>query len=455
MRAFVPLRRAGLLALFAIAACDGDTTQPARPASLVAITATTQSAVVASPVPVPPAVLVSDERGRALAGVPVTFAVTAGNGTVAAAPSLSDGAGIAVAADWVMGQATTENVLTASVPGVAPVLFRVQTTPGQVAALQKLGGDEQTGGVGTRLDSLVVRVVDRYGNGVPDVLVNFTTTSGTLSATQAATGPQGKASISLMLPTRTGVVEVLAWTGSLSVQGFRITATAGPPAAIARVAGDGQRGAPGTAVGAAPSVRVTDAFGNPAPGHLVTFVPDSGSGVVAGGAATTGEDGRAAVRSWTLGGAGVNRLIARTAGLDPVEFTATAVDGCGNRSYSLFSTLTDELVRDRCTVAWRNAEVYAFTVASTQCLEFRMNSGAFDTYLYLLGSNGEILAFSHDYGFSLYSLIRRRLSAGSYFLAAAAYGGETGTFQITSAVSPDAWCGPVSSAAISPQKASR
>lgn len=453
MRAFGPVRRAGLLALLATAACDGGTTEPARPvrpASLVAITATTQSAVVASPVPVPPAVLVSDERGRAMPGVQVTFAVTAGNGTVAAAPSLSDGAGIAVAADWVTGQASMENVLTASVPGVAPVLFRAGAAPGPAAAMQRLGGHGQTSGAGALLaDSLAVRVVDQYGNGVPNVLVKFTTSGGTLSATRVTTGPHGHASVSLMLPTRPGTVEVLAETGSLVPQEFGITVTAGPPAGITRIAGDGQRALTGTAVAVAPSVRVTDAFGNPVPGRPVTFVPVPGSGEVTGGAATTGGDGQAAAGSWTLGERGVNRLIVHVAGLEPLEFTATALERCGNRTYTLFSTLTDQLVPGRCVVAGRNAEVYAFTVASAQCLEFRMNSG-FDPYLYLLSNSGAVLAYNDDSNGTLNSLIRIHLSAGSYLLGAAAYNGGTGTFQLTSSS-----CGPLPSSVISAEKATR
>jgi hypothetical protein len=456
MRPSVPLRRAGLLVLFATAACEGGTTEPPRPASLVAITATTQSAVVASPVPVPPAVLVSDERGRAMPGVQVTFAITAGDGTVAAAPSLSDGAGIAVAGDWVTGRAAVENVLTASIPGVAPVLFRAGAAPGPAAAVEKTGGDGQTGAAGTPLaDSIAVRVMDQYGNGVPNVLVNFVSSRGTLSATQVATGAQGHARVSLMLPTRTGTVDVVAGTGILAPQAFAATVTAGPPAAVTRVAGDGQRAHTGMAVPVAPSVRVTDSFGNLVPGRAVVFTPAPGSGLVTGGAAMTGSDGQAAVGRWTLGDPGVNRLIVRVAGLDSLVFTATATEPCGTRTYTLFSTLTDQLLAGRCTVGGRNAELYAFTVASTQCLEFRMNSAAFDTYLYLLANSGAVLAADDDSGGGFNSLIRRRLSAGSYFLAAASFDGRAGTFQLTSSVAADASCGPLPSSAIHPEKASR
>ncbi|HEY0016022.1 MAG TPA: Ig-like domain-containing protein [Longimicrobium sp.] len=441
MKQIACLRRTAMLALFATAGCgDGGSTGPAAPASLVAMTAVAQTAAVASPVPVPPAVRVSDNRGRGLVGVQVTFAVTGGEGTVAAS-SLTDAGGVAVAANWVMGVLAQENTLTASVPGLQPVVFRATAAPGLPAALQKTGGDGQSAAVATPLaDSIAIRVVDQYGNGVPGMLVNFTASGGLLTATRVTTGAQGHARVMLVMPNQPGTLQVLAGMGALEPQSFSVTAVPGPPAALTRVAGDAQSAYSGFAVSVAPSVRVADSFGNPIPGRTVMFTPAAGSGVVTGGTAVTGADGRARVGSWVLGEMGRNRLIATTAGLDSVEFTATALEPCGRRTYTLFTTLSDTLRPDRCVVAGRNAEVYSFAVPSEQCLEFRMNA-EYDTYLFVLNSGGTVLAHDDDSGGGLNSLIHIRLSAGTYLLGAAAYGSGLGQFQLTSSASQSTQCG--------------
>ncbi|HEX9755649.1 MAG TPA: hypothetical protein VGA42_08060, partial [Gemmatimonadales bacterium] len=106
----------------------------------------------------------------------------------------------------------------------------------------------------------------------------------------------------------------------------------GPPANVAKQAGDNQIAAAGEAVATDPTVLVTDAAGRPVPNVLVTFAVTSGGGSVIGGAQTTGSNGVAAVGSWMLGGGvGPNTLTATVAGSgiagNPVTFTATALAG--------------------------------------------------------------------------------------------------------------------------------
>ncbi len=441
MDSFGPVRRACMLMLLAAAACGGDGTGPARPAEMVAITATTQRVPVATPVPVPPTVRVSDDRGRALAGVEVTFAVTSGNGTVAA-KAFTDAGGTAVASGWTTGTAAVENVLTASVPNVAPVMFRVTALPGAAAAMEK-AGDAQTAGAGSVLaDSISVRVVDAHGNGVPDVPVAFANSRGTLSARNRTTGAEGYARVSLTLPTEPGTVQVRAFSGTLPQQLFVITVTAGAPASIVRLEGEGQAAHTAWAVAVAPAVRVMDRYGNPVPGRAVTFTPAAGSGTVTGGAAMTSADGRAAVGRWLLGDTGTNRLVARVAGVDSLVFTATAMPPCDTGAYTLLSDLVDVLRPGRCTVAGRNAQIYTFTVASSQCLEFQMDSPDFNVYMYVLDSTGVILGenqYSHP---AQVSFMNSGLSAGTYALAAASVDEGTGSFAITSYVAPDEVCEP-------------
>jgi hypothetical protein len=430
-------RRAIILALLAAAACDGGTTGPAAPASLIALTATTQNTVVGAPAPVPPAVRVSDEQGQGLEGVQVAFAVTGGQGSVSAS-SVTDAGGVAVAQGWTMGTVAEENVLTASVAGVAPVVFRATAAPGAAATLQKAGGDGQSATVGTVLaDSIGVRVVDSFGNGVPGQQVNFTTTSGTLSAPRVTTGARGYARVSLGVPIRPGAIQVRAGSGVFEPLTFAVTVAAGVVATITPVAGDGQSAVTGTAVPVPPAVRLTDSYGNAVRGRPVTFIPGPGNGVVMGGAAVSDSTGRAQVVSWVLGTPGTNRLNASVAGVPAiVVFTATSTVPCGSLGYTLYATVSGVLLPNRCTVSWRNAELYSFTVTTQQCVDLRMSSSEFDTYLYLLDGAGNVLAENDDSGGGYNSLIRRHLAPGSYSLGAAAFAGGTGAFQLTSARVP-------------------
>src|SRR5439155_10028560 len=111
--------------------------------------------------------------------------------------------------------------------------------------------------------------------------------------------------------------------------------SAGAASAIAANSATSQSAAVGTAVSAPPSVKVTDATGNPVSGVAVTFTVTAGSGstVPASPAAvSTNASGVATLTSWTLGpvvGANAKTLAASATGLggSPVTFTASATGG--------------------------------------------------------------------------------------------------------------------------------
>jgi alpha-tubulin suppressor-like RCC1 family protein len=88
-----------------------------------------------------------------------------------------------------------------------------------------------------------------------------------------------------------------------------------------------QLGTAGTAVGAAPSVRVVANDGQPLAGTTVSFQVTSGGGSVSGAMVVSGADGVATVGSWVLGTlAGANGLTASTGALT-VGFDATGAAG--------------------------------------------------------------------------------------------------------------------------------
>ncbi|HET7602896.1 MAG TPA: hypothetical protein VFK36_07750, partial [Gemmatimonadales bacterium] len=90
---------------------------------LTAHSALTQSATVGQAVSAPPSVVVSDNAGNPVAGLTVTFAVTAGGGTLQGASPVSDAAGVAKVTSWTVGATEGTNTVTATLTGTTPVTF--------------------------------------------------------------------------------------------------------------------------------------------------------------------------------------------------------------------------------------------------------------------------------------------------------------------------------------------
>ena len=176
---------------------------------------------------------------------------------------------------------------------------------------------------------LTVTVKNKTGDPIDSAIVTFVvaTGNGALDPTNARTNASGQATTTWTLGPTVGVQTVTATVGGLAPVVFTGVATASTAFAIAKLAGDTQSGTAGANVPVAPSVKVTDKFGNAVPGAVVSFSAATGGGLVNPGQVTTGADGVATVASWRLGTvAGANTLVATTGTLT-VTFTATAGGG--------------------------------------------------------------------------------------------------------------------------------
>ena len=89
---------------------------------------TQQTADIGTAVAVDPAVIVKDGSGKVLAGQTVTFAVTAGNGTVTTPVATTNAQGIASAGTWTLGSIAGTNTVEARVGSLAPVRFNATAT---------------------------------------------------------------------------------------------------------------------------------------------------------------------------------------------------------------------------------------------------------------------------------------------------------------------------------------
>ena len=178
-----------------------------------------------------PSVRVTDAANNPLAGVTVTFAIASGGGSVTGATATTDAQGVARVGSWTVGGTMGNASLTASVPGVDPATFTATIVPGAPAVLEKYAGDNQTANVNTQVPiPLRVRVLDAYGNPVPEVTVVFSVTSGggLIVGPNGFTNALGIASIGdWTLGPTPGTNTARAAIGDLSVT-FTATATAVP-----------------------------------------------------------------------------------------------------------------------------------------------------------------------------------------------------------------------------------
>ena len=320
----------GVLALGALlAACDsgGSVGGPGVPTTLTASSPATQTAVSGTAA-ITPAVRVVDQRGQPRGGVSVTFAVTAGGGTLGSTSATTDEAGHATAGSWTLGPVAGANVVTATAGRLGPVEFTATGEARRAATLAPVSETSQTIPIGAPVPALPsVRVTDQVGDPIGGVSVTFAVTGGGGSATGVVvtTSAQGTATVGGWRVGSTGGINTLTASvaGVAPVQ-FTATAEGRAPAAMTAAL------IPmGTIVGYplfdAPRVRVLDHTDQPLGGVTVTFAVTGGGGSIAPSTAVTDAAGIAEAGTWTLGpNPGPNTLSATVAGVTPVTFT---VDG--------------------------------------------------------------------------------------------------------------------------------
>src|SRR5262245_43472308 len=299
-----------------------------------------QTAAVGTTVAIAPAVIVRDQFGNPVAGVVVTFAVTAGGGSVSpVTPVTTNASGIAALTTWTLGTSVGANTLTATVGGVAgiPMSFNASGRAAGGAPVGREAGAGQTVSLAKAVaiaPAVIVR--DQFGNPVAGVAVTFAVTAGGGSvspATPVISDANGiAAATAWILGNSAGINTLTATAGGLAGSPVTFNATGSADAAnsMALDAGDGQTAPVGTAVATSPTVIVRDQFNNPVAGVAVTFAVASGGGSITGATQNTNAAGVAAPGSWTLGTtAGPNSLTATAGTLagSPVSFTATATTG--------------------------------------------------------------------------------------------------------------------------------
>jgi hypothetical protein len=243
------------------------------PASIELAAGDDQTATVGEAVAVPPAVLVRDADDNPLSGIPVTFSVTGGGGSVAGSPSVTGADGIAAVGEWKLGPAAGENTLEAEVVGQdlsgGPVVFSATGEAGGVSADESsvaAGPATISASSGSSSSAITVTVRDAFGNPLPGVEVALAAT-GTGNTLVQPTGPTNASGVATgrLSSTAVGSRTVSATAGGVAIAATA-TVTVGPGSPTAA---NSSATVPGGTAGQTTSIEILleDAFGNPAPGR--------------------------------------------------------------------------------------------------------------------------------------------------------------------------------------------
>lgn len=291
----------------------------------------TQTGAAGTELGAPLRVRLRDHRGSAVAGHAVTFSVTLGGGSVAAASAVTGADGIAATPFTLGRSAGSSQEVRAVTAGLAPVSFTATATAGAPAVATAVAGNRQTGPAGSRLAVAPrIRVTDAFDNTVQGVAVAFAVDPGQGSVTPATqtTSYAGGAEATWTLGSTAGTQTLTATFPESSVAPvvFTATATATPPTLTIN-AGGFQATMVGTAVPIPPSVVVRSSAGVPVAGVTVRFAVTAGGGTVSESSVVTNAAGVAAVTRWTLGP--VSELNTLTVTADGVTGSPRVVRGAG------------------------------------------------------------------------------------------------------------------------------
>ncbi|HEX2250715.1 MAG TPA: Ig-like domain-containing protein [Gemmatimonadales bacterium] len=200
---------------------------PAR--RIVAVDGNNQFAPIGTDLDDPLIVRVTDEFGNPVADVEVHW--SANNGSVDPRSTNTGSDGLA-RTTWVLGSSTGSQSASASRDGLegSPVEFTATALPGTADDLVPVSGNNQRGEPGQELrEPLVVRLVDRDGNGIAGRAVTWIvgTGGGSVAPATSSTGNNGQAETRWTLGSSLGVNTVNAVVSGVGIVGFRATAVSG------------------------------------------------------------------------------------------------------------------------------------------------------------------------------------------------------------------------------------
>ncbi len=323
------------LMLLALGACGGDDLllpSSGEPSRIEAVSGNSQTGTVGQTLDVPLVVEVTDPANRPVPEVEVVFIAPAGaelvpNDTVFTGP---DGrATVTYTLATVSGQQTIEARAKPVVPSVSlTTTFSQIAEPETASQLVMAAGDGQTGELQTALgDSLAVKAVDRFGNGVAGIEVTWDAEVGAVSPATMVTGSDGRAATQRTLGGRPGSYRTEASAPDLegSPVAFTATGIAPPSPQLIVVTQPSATASAGVPLTRQPVLQLQDAAGAPLvrADVVVTVQIASGDGSLGGSTtARSDADGRVSFEDLSIRGRPGSRSLLFAA----VDFTPATSD---------------------------------------------------------------------------------------------------------------------------------
>jgi plastocyanin len=317
-----------LIGAFALNACGGGDGGTGPTPNTIAVSAgNNQVGAAGAALPESLAVVVHDQSGAVLSGVTVSFAVTAGGGSVSPASRVTDASGIAKTRRTLGATAGTQTA-SATAGSLAPVQFSAIAQINGAVNIANSATGALTDTVGAaKAESLTVLVTDQSAAPVQGVTVTWGSVGGSVSPTSAPTTAAGLSKARFTYGTGAGNQTATATVTGLVGSPISITlnATAGTAVSIAKTAGDAGTAAPSSQVSY--TVQSRDSHGNPKGGVVIDWAVASGGGSITPAQNTTAANGNATGQRTLGAGLGAQTAVATASGLPgaPADtFTTTA-----------------------------------------------------------------------------------------------------------------------------------
>jgi 5-hydroxyisourate hydrolase-like protein (transthyretin family) len=282
-----------------------------------------QSGDITTALPNPLVVAVRDANDSPVAGIPVTFSVTAGGGSVSPASAVTDSNGQA-STTLTLGSSAGANTVVASAPNLGSVTFgETATVPPEPPTRLTLAPASAKINV-SRAVTYHATLLDQYGNTVTTatnpVTFSVNGVSGSFSPSATVNPVNGIATVTFT-PSTAGPATIDANSSGLTGASASLTVT---DLHISIVSGDNQSGLVGTALPSPLVVQVTDSYtGQPVAGIAATFTISAGDGMLYMQSAATDPNGQASSRFILGATAGTNSVNVATTDAGSAVFNAT------------------------------------------------------------------------------------------------------------------------------------
>ncbi len=149
-----------------------------------------QRATVATALPQPIRVRITDQDSQPVVGFDVGWNVTAGGGTVDSIVSATDANGIA-RVTWTLGTTSGAQTLVAAIADGSTVAITAIAQAAGIASVAAVSDPFVSVAAGATTSPLRTRAFDRYGNSVPGVAITWSTNAGVLATATTVTGADG------------------------------------------------------------------------------------------------------------------------------------------------------------------------------------------------------------------------------------------------------------------------